>query len=270
MGAITNTQMENSNDIHQFQWLINEGLLRDEGILYGIAGADIGEKTDAIRDYYRIKTAAARTKQEYLDKKIEDINHHHSAKTTTPFHLVLLILQVLLYMAICYFNYWLERYWLYPVFHSTFICLGLYLFGLFSVFIGRSIMYNTAQTLTDEPSPVDRREKWKIYVEEFGVPLVVSSFISILPANTYPVAFTVVAALFFFMLFLLGGKGLINTFVRVRIELTEHWKTHQLRKLQSDRESTAAALKELDGEEAYKINVFTSEYNLALSNRQLA
>jgi hypothetical protein len=152
--------MEETNDIHQYQWINDEGLLRDEGTLYGIAGAAIEEKTDAIRDYYRIKKAASQTKQEYLDRRIEDVNNHPSrpsSNSISPFHLVLLILQLLLYIAICYFNYWLERYWLYPVFRSTFICLGLYLFGLFSIFIGRSIMYNATPSMKDEKSPVGQR-----------------------------------------------------------------------------------------------------------------
>jgi hypothetical protein len=112
-----------------------------------------------------------------------------------------------------------------------------------------------------------KRENWKVYLEEIGVPLIVSLFISIIPAKAYPIEFTIVAALFFFTLFLLGGKGLINTFFRIRLELTAHQKTHQLQKLKSDLEATTASLKELDGEEAYKIKVFTSEYNLAFANR---
>jgi hypothetical protein len=282
--------MEVNNELHQYQWIVNEGLLRDEGTLYGIAGAGIEEKTEAIRDYYRIKKAISQTKQETLDKKIGDTSNHLSqslsgtgtrSSGSNPANLFPIILQLLLYLGICFFNYWLESYWLSPVFHSVFICMGLYLFGLFSVFIGRSIMYNAAQSVADEKEPAGQRERWKIYFEEFGVPLIVSLFISILPGRFYPVEFSIVGTLFFFMLFLLGGKGLINTFFRVRKELTLYFqhlrqkkdyktKTRELHELQDDLESATATLEELNGEEEYKIKVFTSEYKLAFQSRQLA
>lgn len=268
--------MEEKIEPHQYQWIVNEGLLRDEGTLYGIASAGIEEKTQAIRDYYRIKKAAARTKQDNLHKKIADIQERLpqlSSELSSPLPI---ILQLVIYAGICYFNYWLESYWLSPVFHSTFICLGLYLFGLFSVFIGRSVMYNAAQSLTDEKGQANQREKWKIYLEELGVPLVVSLFIAILPARAYPIEYSIVAALFFFMLFLLGGKGLINTLFRVRKELG-HWfqrlrlkrKDNELCVMQDDLLATTTTLEELNGEEEYKIKVFTSEYMLAFESRQL-
>jgi len=138
-------------------------------------------------------------------------------------------------------------------------------------------MYNATQSLADEKDQTRQREKWKIYLEELGVPVTVSLFISILPARAYPIEYSVVAALFFFMLFLLGGKGLVNTLFRVRKELATGFqhlrqkkKSNELTSLQGDLESTDAALEELDGEEEYKIKVFTSEYKLALESRQLA
>lgn len=266
--------MEEKIESHQYQWIVNEGLLRDEGTLYGIAGAGIQEKTEAIRDYYRIRKATVRSKQDHLERQIADIPPQPTSESS---NLLPVILQLLMYVGICYFNYWLATYWLSPVFHSTFICLGLYLFGLFSVFIGRSVMYNAAQSLTEEKDQAVQREKWKIYLEELGVPLVVSLFVSILPARAYPIEYTIIAALFFFMLFLFGGKGLVNTLFRAKKELARGFhdlkqkkNRNQLRSLQNNLESTAAALEELDGEEAYKIKVFTSEYALAFESRQLA
>lgn len=252
--------MEDKTEPYQYQWIDNEGLLRDEGTLYGIAGATIEEKTAAIQDYYRVKKAGPQTKRVRLEKEIADLPAPAAAR---PFGLIPVVLQLLFYTAICYFNYWLEHYWLTPVFLSPFICLGLYAFGLFSVFIGRSILYNS---LTDETD----RAKWTIYLEEFGVPLIVSLFIAILPAKSYPLEDSIVAGLLFFMLFLFGGKGLVNTFFRVRGEAALYAQRRRLDTLQNDLESTAAALEALDHEEEYKIKLFTSEYKLAFSSRQLA
>jgi len=277
--------MEVNNEPHQYQWIVNEGLLRDEGTLYGIAGAGLLEKTEAIRDYYRIRKAASRTKQEHLKEQIEELIKlsisSHKDSTDTPSNLIPILLQLILYAAICYFNYWLVSYWLSPAIQSVPIFLGLYLFGLFSVFIGRSVMYNAAQSLTEEIAPAEKREKWKIYLEEIGVPLIVSLFIATLPARFYPIEFTIVAVPLFFMLFLLGGKGLINTLFRSRKELARSFqyfrqkkerkkKKLELQTLQKDLESTDAALEELNGEEEYKIKVFASEYKLAFESRQLA
>lgn len=280
--------MEVKNEAYQYQWIINEGLLRDEGTLYGIAGANTQEKVEAIRDYYRIKKAASQTKREQLEKEIDRLGTKLSTTLDGPrdvgngpneSNLIPIFMQLLLYGGICYFNFFLETYWLSPAIHSIFICVGLYLFGLFSVFIGRSIMYNSALSLADEKMSSGQREKWKIYFEELGVPAVVSLFISILPAHAYPLHFSVIAALVFFLLFLLGGKGLVNTLFRARVE-SGRWfqavrkkkeEKNRLAKLDALREQlilAIATLEELNGEEAYRINVFNSEYKLAFQGRQ--
>jgi hypothetical protein len=148
--------MEVTTEPHQYQWITNEGLLRDEGILFGLAGAAIQDKIEAIRDYYRIKKAAPQTQRERLEKEIEDLDA--DLQKTSPgavagenkdrrINLVPATLQLFLYAGICYFNFYLEIYWLSPVLHSTMIYVGLYLFGLFSVFMGRGIMYNSLRTL---------------------------------------------------------------------------------------------------------------------------
>jgi len=281
--------MEAKSEPYQYQWIVNEGLLRDEGILFGMAGAAIQEKIDAIKDYYRTRKATTSTKRDRLIKEIEDLDTElikakaegaGQEEKAIPVNFIPAFLQLLLYAGICYFNFYLEMYWLSPELNSLFICLGLYLFGLFSVFMGRSIMYNTAQSLTEEKMAGTQREKWKIYFEEFAVPLVVSLFIAILPSHAYSLVFSVIACLLFFLLFLLAGKGLVNNFFRAKTELGRHIdhrrkkreqkeKTKKELSLKEELTLTIAALEELDGEEDYKINILTSEYNLAFENRQL-
>jgi hypothetical protein len=281
--------MEVNAELYQYQWIINEGLLRDEGTLFGIAGAGMEEKAEAIRDYYRIKKAVPESKRDRLNKKMEELrlelleirsDQESLYSTDDSTNVIPTLIQLLLYTGICYFNFWLERYWLSPIIGSTFICLGLYLFGLFSVFIGRSIMYNNAGLLTDTRRSADKREKWKIYLEELGVPLIVALFIAILPGKAYPLEFSIVAALLFFILFLFAGKGLVNTLIRVREELQVcfHYlrqrkevktKARELGGLQKELETTLAMLEELNGEEAYKIKTFASEYQLAFESRRL-
>jgi hypothetical protein len=282
--------MEVKNESYQFQWIINEGLLRDEGTLFGIAGADLEEKITAIRDFYRIRKAPAQARREQLDKEMSavesdlasvlaEMNDPRDGRKAT--NLGPVALQMFLYGGICYFNFFLESYWLSPVIHTPFICIGLYLFGLFSVFIGRSIMYNGAGALVDGKDSQGKRETWKIYLEEWGVPLVVSLFICLLSAKAYPIEISVIAGLFFFLLFLLGGKGLVNTFFRARAELgylfenagrkrARRRMSRRLNGLHGEQGGVLASIGELDGEEEYKINILTSEYKLAFESRQLA
>jgi hypothetical protein len=280
--------MDVKNETYQYQWIINEGLLRDEGTLYGIAGANSQEKLEAIRNYYRIRKAAAHARRDQLEKEIDRLDKEvavtpggsgFNENQGRESDLVPIMLQLLLYGGICYFNFYLEIYWLSPAIHSIFICVGLYLFGLFSVFIGRSIMYNSASSLTDVKLDGVRREKWKIYFEEFAVPVVVSVFISVLPAHAYSLPISVIVALVFFLLFLLGGKGLVNSLFRARVESGRWFQTIRRKKdektrmakvhaLQEELNSAVSSLEELNGEEEYRINVFTSEYKLASQGRQ--
>lgn len=281
--------MEINNEPHQYQWIINEGLLRDEGTLYGIAGANTQEKVEAIRDFYRIRKAAAQTRREQLEKEIGELQSKSSAQGQEGgdaesrgdvINVVPMTMQLSLYIAICFFNFYLEVYWLSPAIHSFFICVGLYLFGLFSVFMGRSIMYNAAGSLVSENVDGGRREAWKIYFEEFAIPVMVSLFIAILPAGAYPLSFSVIAGLVFFLLFLLGGKGLVNTMFRARVEWGRWMRVLRKRKEDKRRDTiltmlreqlsfSMASLEELNGEEDYRINVFNSEYKLAFQGRQL-
>lgn len=281
--------MEDKNEPYQYQWIINEGLLRDEGVLFGIAGAAIDDKLAAIGDFYRIRKASSQTKREQLEKEIGEFNGELmkaekeeglAGNGHNPINFIPILLQLAIYAAICYFNFYLERYWMSPVLMAMPICVGLYLFGLFPVFLGRSVLYNSAGSLTDVGmADGQQRERWKIYFEEFGVPLVVSLFVVILPSGVHPILFSIIAGLVFFLLFLLGGKGLVNCLYRVRGELGRYWAAWRTRKeqkgfqaklkaLKDELALTLAALKELDGEEEYKQNILTSEYNLALASRK--
>jgi hypothetical protein len=290
----------------EYPWITNEGLLRDEGTLFGIAGAPIEDKLNAIRNFYYTRKAIPIQKKEGSDQQITTLNtsinsinievQKLQAENTTrltedrkPFNLVPVAFQFLVYTCVCYFNYYLLKFWLSSAIVSESICIGLYLFGLSSVFLGRSIMYNSDQTISTEKDTINR-EQWKVYLEEFGVPAIVALFICTLTFRHYPVEYTIAAFIFFFFLFLFSGKGLINQQFRLRKELAS-WLNYtrgtlkfnkekrQLLKKKTEAENSimtlrketqepATILRELGAEEAYKIHVFLSEYNLASGSRQ--
>jgi hypothetical protein len=290
----------------QYLWITNDGLLRDEGTLYGIANADKIAKTEAIKEYYNTRTTSFQEQKAFLERTHQEIEDRVQAipadieRLKAEFvgenkalrqlhHLLPIAFQLLCYVSVCSFNYFLLQYWLNPVLVSTLICLGLYSFGLFSVFIGRSILYNPTESIAESKEGYSGREKWKLYLEEFGVPSIVALFICILPFRAYPVEYSLVAFLFFFLLFLFGGKGLVNTLFRLRTEFTSYAKGRKLkRQFQSKETSLLEMKKELEekllsieeqikaptielnkliAERDYKINLFNSEYNLASEGR---
>lgn len=292
----------------QYQWITNEGLLRDEGTLYGIANADITDKLNAIVDYYDIQRADSRQKKDSLIKRRteheiilqsipSELEQLKEKLTITfaeypPGNLLPVTFQLIAYLSICIFNYYLIEYWLSPVITSKLICLGFYTFGLFSVFIGRSILYNRTNSLSEgkeEPTNIPR-EKWKIYLEEFGIPAIVALFICTLTFRSYPLEYSIVAFLFLFLLFLFSGKGLINTLFRLKKEFTNSWaslkslfKFRKERKalnmkfketenaiMETDKEleRPEAFLMEQDAEQAYKTHIFLSEYRLAQQGQE--
>ena len=59
-------------DAHaSYQWIVNEGLLRDEGTLFGIAAADVSDKLKAIEEYYKIKCSSDTEKLRNLEEALQ-------------------------------------------------------------------------------------------------------------------------------------------------------------------------------------------------------
>jgi exonuclease VII large subunit len=289
----------------QYAWITNDGLLRDEGTLYGIANAPKENKLDAIEEYYKIRGALFAEQRNVLEKQAHELEtklnqvpgelkallasyQEKKNEQKELHHLLPVSFQVTCYVAICSFNYFFFSYWLSPVIGSDLMCLGLYCFGLFSVYIGRSLLYNHTETLSGKDDG-QGREKWKLYLEEFGVPLIAALFTCVLPFRAYPVEYSLSAFLFFFLLFLFGGKGLINSLFRWKAGFSSALKGWQVwfqmkkdksalasekKKLAERMESLgkelvvqSSELAKLEAEKNYKVYLFNSEYELASQGR---
>ena len=291
------------------EWVDNDGLLRDEGVLFGIADADYALKIESIKSAFdKVKASFLTTKyqlQETLksiegeeDKSLDSITETKQAleairsnAVKTTHSSIPGLFQLLVYGSICYFNYFLLVYWLRPVFpDQPFIPLGLYLFGLLSVFMGKALVYNSnASTQATENHPEPKREKWKIILEEMGIPFIVSLFTCTLGFRSYPIEWSIAAFALFFFLFSFSGKGLINiihiNYRHLKLQL-KHWKTsigkrkeikkqfRLLAQLEKKKEQLFADIKapetnilELDALFSYKVKVFESEYHLAREAR---
>jgi hypothetical protein len=224
---------------YQYLWINNEGLLRDEGVLFGISGTDTKEKIEAIKMYYvsqiEITNEDVTALEKNLDIKNSDISSlneenatieeklqkisNSDAENTNIYYIIPILLQLFCYIAICYCNFFLIDYWLTPVFGTkSIITIGIYLMGLFSIFWGKALLYNADQIVIQNNEHDISREKWKIYFEEFGIPTIVSLFICVISYRKFPVEYSLGGFLIFFFLFSLGGKGLINSSFRFRKE----------------------------------------------------
>lgn len=288
----------------EYTWIINEGLLRDEGSLYGIAAADITDKLGSITSYYQTKTAFPLQKKQYLEEKIaalrSTIESNLSALSRVKseqatwlagqkisYRLWPVAFQFLALLAVGSFNFFLVRYWLSPVIDSDIICMGIYLCGLFSVFIGRGIILDPEED--EAPKQREETSNRRAYIREFGVAAAVSFFICTITYSHYPVQNSVAAFLLLFLLFLCG-KVLVNTLFTLKKEISGSYRLMRagyrarkeerklLRKNEEAEKTLQTSLEELqepqmtlnalEAEQQYKTHVFLSEYHLAMQSRQ--
>jgi hypothetical protein len=285
-------------------WITNEAILRDEGALYGIASADITDKLQAIASYFQTKLAAPLQKKEFIQQRIQELSLVTSVNNAeverieellegqkaAPNNMLPLFLQFVAVTAVCVFNFFLLQWWLNPVIKSDMICLGIYLAGLFSVYIGRGLTYSLSET--SEPANEETAGKGRrTFLKEFAVAAAVAGFICTLTSDAYPLKNNIAAAVIFFLLFLVG-KVLLNTFSAFRQQAAIYFRfaanryrhRREQRLLIKKNESAEASLqtartqlqepetiiKKLEAEQEYKTRVFLSEYHLALESRQMA
>jgi len=285
----------------EYAWIINEGVLRDEGSLYGIAAADIDDKLLSISAYYAFRSASHLQTKTFLQDKLESLGEviskgserltqirkfFEEAEDDGKVNLLPLCFQFIAILAVCVFNFFLVRYWLTPVNISDIISVGIYLLGLFSVFIGRGIMDNFFSEAAADSDERGTSGGWKIYLREFGVSAAIALFICTISWNSYPKQNSLVAFLLMFLLFLCG-KVLVNTMVMLRKQ-TAMFRQYRLRSrhrkeekkwqkkieeaesnyeiAKKELQDADMALKKLDAEHQYKKHVFLSEYKLAIES----
>lgn len=295
-----------SEDTHpSYLWIANEGLLRDEGTLFGIAAADVSDKLKAIEEYYKIKCASDTEKLRNLEDALQlhqtslaELGESRPAFTLTEAlrkevfpQMFPVFFQLLLYSSVCWFNYFLVDYWLSPVALDWYIKVGLYAFGISALFIGRSVLYHHS---ADEVAGFDdqkKRESWKVVLEEFGIPLVTAAAIVAFAWEYHPSLHSICAFLLLLFLFLFAGKAAIGFVYRAGRYLSllfgylsklwrfaKNKRQHLRKRKESLKASTEIKLKlseveaqirRFNAEREYSIRLFLSEYQLARQGREL-
>ena len=278
-----------------FHWINNEGLLRDEGALFGIAGADIKDKMNAIESFYKTRTAEPLLTKQFLEQKIQEhelvISVNRKALTDISNQLdsrreksslLPALFQLIAVSGVCVFNYFVVSWWLSPAVDSYLICAGIYLSGLFSFYISRTLKPEE----TEEGLPSEKG--WKTNLRELAVAAGVALFICILTFRSYPPANSFAAFLILCIIFS-AGKVFMGSLFNFKEEGSTWMRQYlqrsaikkQAKELSKAMDKSMSAietarvdiqepsirLKKLEAEHEYKTRIFLSEYNLALQGR---
>ena len=211
----------------KINWIEDENLLRDEGVLYGLTDSNVESKTEIIKyyfdaqnEYYNHKINFYKYRNINIDKLIIENENLKSLKTTQLFELInkqpenksyLLRTTVGLIISffICIGNYFIIKHFLNPYFpDNIIISIGVFLVGSFNLFSKISSLYKLK----------DRPENKLIWLEEFGIPLSASVFVFVWTINSYPIYISGAIFCFVFFCFLFSGKLFLSYLTEVKNE----------------------------------------------------
>ncbi|MFN8354720.1 MAG: hypothetical protein U0Y10_09750 [Spirosomataceae bacterium] len=243
-------------------WLENEDLLRDEGVIFGLSESDAEEKTAIIRSFFAQQAAGIEQLMEQLNEKIGELNlwinqkedlilqketqiqqlknqqfadFHHLPRTLAGF---------LLALGMCVGNYFLIEESLQGAFqNSRLVALGVFLAGMFNLFGKISFLHE------DDPSkPVSA---WKKLLEEIGMPLAAATLVFVMVLVKMPPVQAVALWVFVFFLFMFSGKLLLGNLTLLQRDLDVYSRHRQLRqdkihKVQEWEDEIASHKKEIE------------------------
>lgn len=207
-------------------WLEDEDTLRDEGVLFGLSESDPHEKTDIIQKYFSNLAAGHIANIEEHNERIQELNlfigqknnrieelqeklKNPADRSEKEHHLPRTLIGITLCVAMCVGNFFLIRESLKPVFaDNSWIALGVFLAGMFSLFGRISLFHDTESRVT-----------WKSLLEEIGLPFAAALFVfaNVITHQTWWQAFALFVFVFF--LFLFAGKLLLSNITVLRNDL---------------------------------------------------
>ena len=237
-----------------FAWILDENLLRDEGVMFGISEGEAEPKTQTIRLYFQEMIALRQKESELLQAEIAkaaaELEEQEAASARlaaairelaggmppAPHSFYRVLAGLLAYAVMTAFTFfaiyqWLRPHWDYPLLTA----LGVYCFGALSLYAKRSFLYQAGPSPADGQAPAGR-DAWKIYLEELGIPLVATLFILFWGAQEVPWHQMLSFGLLLYFLFLFSGKGLLSSIQRVPREfaiLRANWAQRRRAKAES-------------------------------------
>ena len=219
-------------------WLINEDILRDEGVIFGLSGSNSDEKVAIIRHYFAQQTAETDRIIEHKEEKIGELNYWVNEKEslvkelevkiqnlknqefTEQHHLPRTIVGLLLACGIAVGNYFLIEESLRGQFQqSGLIAMGVFWAGMFNLFGRISFLHDD-----------DKTSSWRRILEEIGMPLASAFFVFAQIYTTQPALKAWALFAFIFFLFMFSGKLLLGNLTILKNDLSIFQKRNQLQK----------------------------------------
>ncbi len=227
----------------RINWIENDGLLRDEGVLFGLSGlseAHLERKLDTIRHYFAAQLAVHAEAQARLVREEERLAERRAdvdaeiaeqeALAETPdvppvdgagdagrHMLARYLLGGAAAAGICVFNFYLVREQLAPHFEEPlYVALGVFLAGLFTVFNPASVFYTSDAS---QQAHATAAERWKVLLVELAMPVAAAAFVVVWRVPVLGVAQSTGLLLYLTFLFLFGGKLLLSVIPHVAVLL---------------------------------------------------
>ncbi len=212
-------------------WIINDGLLRDEGVLFGLSGADATEKIEAINSYYQQEKApslaAKQLEEERFAQKQKDIDalqqklekvlvakekEQTIPNTVSTAKVVRYLLGLAVMVIAAVGSFYLIHFYVTPIYGILATC-GIFFFGLFAQMAPISSWLQTTDTKANS-----KVQQYKEYLLEIG-PSVSATLLTayLIYKQTNDVMLSIMIGLFLLFLFFFNGKlilGLVQTLVQ--------------------------------------------------------
>ena len=209
-------------------WLQDETLLRDEGVIFGLSSSKSDEKVAIIRTYFAHQSADLEREVERHGEKIQELNlfieqkenriEELKSKTNTlesrqpegEHQLPRTVVGLLFSVAMCVGNYYLIEDTLRPLYgNSQFIAVGVFLAGMFNLF-GRVSLFHESE---------EKNLSWRRLLEEVGMPLAAAFFVFVQALQPQGWLRAGALLVFVFFLFLFAGKLLLSNITLLRNDL---------------------------------------------------
>lgn len=221
------------------EWLLDEYLLRDEGVIFGLSESNAEEKTGIIRSFFAQQSAGIEQMLEQQNEKIGELNlwinqredqiqafetniqQLKNQQFTDNHHLPRTLAGFLLALGMCVGNYFLiEETFKNTYQQSQWVALGVFLAGMFNLFGKISFLHEDGQ-------PV---KIWKKFLEEIGMPLAASTFVFVMATAKQPIGQAFALWAFVFFLFMFSGKLLLGNLTLLQGDWQVFSRRQQLRK----------------------------------------
>ncbi|MBV6443658.1 MAG: hypothetical protein EPGJADBJ_05441 [Saprospiraceae bacterium] len=288
--------------------------MRDEGAYYGLVEGDTREKENAIRQYFDVSIQSLRTGIEIdhsafrlLDEELARLGARIAGRQVEKeswqnpgdyarHFFFRYVLGFAIYSLMLLFNFGL----IYETLGQSsrfplWISLGVYLFGMLSLIRRMAIVYSDEREVV--PENMSPEQRWKIYAEEIGIPLIAALFVVLYGKPPGP-AEAALLFLLIFALFIYAGKGFWQSWLHLQqeygilknnritrrnraakvaelekdiqqLKLLMDQKRQEALTLQTNIRSQSVEMARSEAQKAAAIHYFKSEFDLARSTKRM-